>query len=88
MTEAEQPAEGLSSSDLRQIRTGLRLTVREFASVVDVSWSLVGHWENERRDVPPDMDQLIRDRVDAYCLMQIAHLVEIRKLYTQRVQNG
>lgn len=73
-----------SGKDLKQIRMSLRLSLRQFALIVDVSYSLVAHYEKGRRHLPGETARHIEEQLVAYCQQQIQTYQQMLKLYTKR----
>lgn len=77
------PVGGITTGkDLKQIRVSLRLSLRQFALIVDVSYSLVGHYEKGRRQLPAETARHIETQLTEYCQQQIQTYQQLLKLYT------
>lgn len=67
----------MTGRDLKEIRLGMHLSLREFALVVGVAYSLVAHWESGRRQLPEQDAVYVRARLREYSLQQIAFYQDV-----------
>lgn len=75
-------ARAMTKEDVLQIRSGLGLSVRQFALIVGAAPSLVTHWETGRREISVDSANCIRQFVREYAEQRIVTLQDLIKLYT------
>jgi transcriptional regulator with XRE-family HTH domain len=61
----------MTGRDLKEIRLGMRMSLREFALLLGMSYGLIAHWEKGRRQLPEADAIHIKSRLKEYAEQQI-----------------